>query len=117
MFSKGDLNRLHAIIDIVQAAMRKIWERRDERLASQSDDELHVRLTRCFENFGAGLLTRREREITQLLLRGHSAKSVARELNIAPGTVMVHKRNLFSKLRITSQYELFSLFIEALADS
>jgi DNA-binding NarL/FixJ family response regulator len=45
---------------------------------------------------------------------GHSTKSIARELGIAPGTVMVHKRNLFSKLGITSQYELFSRFIDAL---
>jgi DNA-binding CsgD family transcriptional regulator len=71
-------------------------------------------MPRCFENFGEGLLTERERQITQLLLRGHSTKSVARELGIAPGTVMVHKRNLFAKLGITSQYELFSLFIDAL---
>jgi len=28
---------------------------------------------------------------------------------------MVHKRNLFSKLGITSQYELFSRFIDALS--
>ena len=44
----------------------------------------------------------------------HSSKSVARELKIAPGTVMVHKRNLFGKLGISSQYELFSLFIDDL---
>ena len=44
-----------------------------------------------------------------------AAKSVARELRIAPGTVMVHKRNLFAKLGITSQYELFSLFIKELS--
>jgi len=61
------------------------------------------------------VLTQREREITQLLLRGHSTKSVARRLNIAPGTVMVHKRNLFSKLGVTSQLELFSRFIEELS--
>ena len=46
-------------------------------------------------------------EAVQMLFDGHSAKSVARELRIAPGTVMVHKRNLFAKLGITSQYELF----------
>jgi DNA-binding NarL/FixJ family response regulator len=70
---------------------------------------------RCSVNFGDNILTQREREITQLLLRGHSTKSVARELDIAPGTVMVHKRNLFSKLGITSQYELFSRFIDNLS--
>ena len=76
---------------------------------------MHQRLTQCFDRFGEGTLTQRERQITQLLLRGHSSKSVARELDIAPGTVMVHKRNLFSKLGITSQYELFSLFIDRLS--
>jgi DNA-binding NarL/FixJ family response regulator len=49
-----------------------------------------------------------------LLLRGHSTKSIARALRIAPGTVMVHKRNLFAKLGITSQFELFSRFIDEL---
>ena len=78
---------------------------------------MHRRLTRCFDSFGQSVLTDRERQISQLLLRGHSTKSVARVLDIAPGTVMVHKRNLFSKLGITSQYELFSIFIDDLRKS
>ena len=78
------------------------------------DDTVHRRLTECFDRFGEGVLTDRERQISQLLLRGHSSKSIARELEIAPGTVMVHKRNLFAKLGISSQYELFSLLIAAL---
>ena len=64
--------------------------------------------------FGESVLTERERQVSQLLLRGHSSKSIARQLDIAPGTVMVHKRNLFSKLGISSQYELFSLLIDQL---
>ena len=79
-----------------------------------SDGGLHRR-PRCFDNLGEGVLTDREQEITRLLLRGHSAKSVYRELRIAPGTVMVHKRNLFAKLGITSQNELFSRFIDELS--
>jgi DNA-binding NarL/FixJ family response regulator len=98
--------------------LNNIWRRWDVNARSSDRNEsLHHRLTRCFENFGDSKLTGRERQITQLLLRGHSAKSVARELRIAPGTVMVHKRNLFAKLGITSQYELFSLFIKDLSNS
>ena len=78
-------------------------------------EPVHKRLTECFDNFGRAVLTRRERQISQLLLRGHSSKSIARELGIAPGTVMVHKRNLFGKLGISSQYELFSLLIDDLS--
>jgi DNA-binding CsgD family transcriptional regulator len=114
-FSKAELGRLRQVEAIVHAAMRNIWQRWSAIPASSGRDaNVHRRLTRCFENFGEGLLTDREREITQLLLRGHSTKSVARALRIAPGTVMVHKRNLFAKLGITSQFELFSRFIDAL---
>lgn len=115
-FSRSDVVRLKLMEPIVRAAMQRIW---DTWSARHSDDErdlsMHQRLTQCFQHFGEATLTQRERQITQLLLRGHSSKSIARELGIAPGTVMVHKRNLFSKLGITSQYELFSLFIDKLS--
>lgn len=117
-FSRPELRRLREIGDIVRAAMQNIWRRwnaRDDK--QQRDDDLHRRLTRCFDNFGDDLLTVRERETTQLLLRGFSTKAIARELDIAPGTVMVHKRNLFSKLDISSQYELFSRFIDSLSEA
>ena len=116
MFSKAELDRLRLIEPIVSAAMSNIWTRWNaEQGSGDRNDTLHRRLTRCFRDFGDSRLTAREREITQLLLRGHSAKSIARELDIAPGTVMVHKRNLFAKLGITSQNELFSLFIDELS--
>ena len=114
-FTKAELERLRLLEPLVHAAMRSIWRQSNANDRRQEQGgSLHRRLTQCFDNFGAGLLTERERQITQLLLRGHSTKSVARELGIAPGTVMVHKRNLFAKLGITSQYELFSRFIDAL---
>lgn len=115
-FSKRELGRIQSIEAIIFQAMSGIWASWHGPAQEQIRDvNLHRRLTHCLASFGASTLTRRERQITQLLLRGHSAKSVARELRIAPGTVMVHKRNLFAKLGITSQYELFSLFIEELS--
>jgi DNA-binding CsgD family transcriptional regulator len=117
-FTRVELNRLRLIEPVIRSAMQRVWDTRDAETSHDADNHvMHRRLTLCFENFGENILTQREREITQLLLRGHSSKSVARELGIAPGTVMVHKRNLFAKLGITSQYELFSRFIDALSDS
>lgn len=114
-FTQAELKRLELIEPTVRAAMQRTWELR----ASTSDaeagrEDFHRRLTDCFERFGEGVLTDRERQISQLLLRGHSSKSIARELDIAPGTVMVHKRNLFAKLDISSQYGLFSILIDDL---
>ncbi len=118
MFNKTELTRLERIEPIVQAAMKNIWSNSAAKSRpSDKDAGMHRRLTKCFEGFGQKVLTDRERQISQLLLRGHSSKSIARELGIAPGTVMVHKRNLFSKLGITSQYELFSILIDDLEKS
>ncbi len=115
-FTKAEVTALHLIEPIVCAALRRQWNAWAARHSGEERDlSMHQRLKQCFERFGEDTLTQRERQITQLLLRGHSSKSVARELDIAPGTVMVHKRNLFSKLGITSQYELFSLFIDRLS--
>ncbi len=117
-YAKIDLARLKSIEAVVFTAMDNIWKFWNGKSQKfDRDQSLHRRLTRCLATFGDSQLTKRERQITQLLLRGHSAKSVARELRIAPGTVMVHKRNLFAKLGITSQYELFSLFIKELSHS
>lgn len=114
-FTRAELRRLELIEPTVRAAMRRIWH---SQVTGQADngknDDFHQHLTECFDRFGENVLTERERQISQLLLRGHSSKSIARELNIAPGTVMVHKRNLFAKLDISSQYELFSLLIDQL---
>jgi DNA-binding CsgD family transcriptional regulator len=48
-------------------------------------------------------------------LKGHSAEAVGRILGISPGTVRIHRRNIYAKLRISSQGELFSRFIQTLS--
>jgi len=116
-FTRGELSRLELVEPFVQASLQRIWALRPSRPADAAEDRVDRSLKRCFERFGESVLTERERQVSQLLLRGHSSKSIARELDIAPGTVMVHKRNLFAKLNIRSQYELFSLLIDELGRS
>ena len=114
MFIRAEWRRLELVAPTVRSAMSGIWALRADGNGHLQGGDFHRRLTDSFEHFGEGVLTDRERQISQLLLRGHSSKSIARELSIAPGTVMVHKRNLFAKLGISSQYELFSLLIDEL---
>ena len=61
------------------------------------------------------MLTARECEVAQLILRGFSLKGAAVRLGISPATVKQHRRNLYAKLDIPSQTALFSLFIDAAA--
>jgi DNA-binding CsgD family transcriptional regulator len=70
----------------------------------------------AFQKFGKDLLTKREREVVEFTLKGHSAVAVGKILEISPGTVRIHRRNIYSKLRIRSQGELFSGFIKTLIE-
>lgn len=57
-------------------------------------------------------LTQREKQVVDLVLQGHSTESVARAMRVAPGTVKVHRRNIYRKLSIKSQAGLFAHFAE-----
>ncbi|WP_428311436.1 LuxR C-terminal-related transcriptional regulator [Hydrocarboniphaga sp.] len=46
----------------------------------------------------AKLLSVREREVLELLSRAYSAKTIARQLSLSPGTVKWHLRNIYGKL-------------------
>jgi len=114
-FAGSELADLRTISPLLYECLRRIWAQAAVNpVDRRGQQRLHRHLTRCFEEFGAELLTERERQVAVALLRGHSAKSVARLLAIAPGTVMVHRKNLYTKLGIRSQAELFSRFLEAL---
>jgi DNA-binding NarL/FixJ family response regulator len=68
----------------------------------------------AFERFGQDTLSPREQMVVQLILRGHSAHSIARSLEIAEGTVKNHRKSIYAKLGISSQQELFSRFIRSM---
>lgn len=72
----------------------------------------HGSLQAAFDSFGCEVLTDREREVAHMILRGHSVKSTALELGISPETVRMHRKNLYLKLGINSQSELFARFID-----
>jgi DNA-binding NarL/FixJ family response regulator len=51
-------------------------------------------------------ITRRQREILQLLAEGKSMKQVASEIDVKPGTVAFHKYRMMETLNITTNAEL-----------
>lgn len=71
-------------------------------------------LEALFDTFKAETLSPRERQIVALILQGHSSTSIAMTLGIAEGTVKIHRKNLYAKLVISSQAELFALFLKHL---
>lgn len=56
-------------------------------------------------------LTSREAQVVNLILEGHSTKSLAAQLAISIETVRVHRRHIYAKLGVSSQAELFHWFL------
>lgn len=62
-----------------------------------------------------GVLTPRECEVVEWMLKGYSARLIGRALQIEEGTVTNHKRNIYAKLEIHSMAQLFDLFLRSLS--
>ena len=76
---------------------------------------LRERLHRSLTAFGGSVLTRRERQVVELVLLGHNTRLIAEKLGISIETVKLHRKHAYAKLDISSQAELFFLFMEALS--
>jgi len=121
VFSEKELNRLRAVEPFVRASATYNWESLAARFSGGDPDSEQQILERyiddTFRNFGRALLSPREREVVGLVLRGHSSESISKRLGISSGTVKVHRKNIYAKLGIGSQSELFSIFLNALTKS
>ncbi len=61
-------------------------------------------------------LSRRERQVLDWLAEGSSNKAIARELQISPRTVEIHRANMMSKLGASHAAEAVRLKLEAQID-
>ncbi|WPV64745.1 LuxR C-terminal-related transcriptional regulator [Chitinophaga sp. LS1] len=57
-------------------------------------------------------LTKKEKEITDLVLEGLPYKSIAAKLNLSLNTIQYHMKNIFYKLGIKTKSELFKMFYQ-----
>ncbi len=111
-FRDDELARLSDVVPVISALLRKYWVAHGAVGMQTSPPD--SRVDDAFANFGKEALTDREREVTQLILRGHSSESICFNLGISLGTVKTHRKNAYAKLNISSQSELFSLFLQTL---
>ncbi len=61
---------------------------------------------------GANPLSAREREVLQLVARGHAYREIGAELFIAEKTVENHVRNILAKLHLSRRHELIRYAVE-----
>lgn len=105
------------IFPLLQVSAVRHW--RDLRPETLDDNGSYLgnALAQAIGSFGSSMLTEREWQIAQLTLGGCSLKGAADRLGITPATVKMHRRNLYAKLDVNSQSELFSLFIDSVSNA
>lgn len=95
--------RDQVLLDNIQRAID--WDARTRRRRQEMRD-VQSRIT---------LLTPREREIMDLLVRGKTNKAIAYELGISQKTVDFHRANILQKVEVRSVVELVRLMQKAKA--
>ena len=113
-FNRTQISILNDINDVIEAICKQHWNAEVQSNASQ-ENQLPGQLDSALKYFGTAYLTDRESQVVQLFLHGHSTKSIAERLGISPETVKLHRKNSYAKLDVSSQAELFYLFIDSLA--
>lgn len=120
-FTAHDLRTLRTVEPLVRRIAELHW-RTEERLraatALEDDKEVLRRTVQdALQARGMPGLTPRELQVVGFVLEGHSSESIANLLGISSGTVRIHRKNIYAKMRISSQRELFSIFIKTPAST
>jgi DNA-binding CsgD family transcriptional regulator len=120
-FAARERKRLALVAPLVSAASAQHWKDIDSRFSDDgiprpiaADEPI---LASAFNRFGGGRLTPREAEIVELVLKGNSSEAIGKKLGIATGTVRIHRKNIYMKLGISSQGELFSRFVASISSN
>jgi FixJ family two-component response regulator len=92
--------REQQLLDSINEALRRDA---DIRQANDGSDDLAGRLA---------VLSERERDVLEHVVRGLSSKAIAKELDISYRTVELHRSHIMEKLRVHSVAELIRLVIE-----
>lgn len=77
---------------------KKIWKKFKDSIPFKKSNEVHAR--------DEHILTDREITVLKLFCRGLSYKEIGSKLFISPRTVETHKKNILSKLKISSTAEM-----------
>jgi DNA-binding CsgD family transcriptional regulator len=113
-FSDSDIEILSSYMPVIGALVRKFWQLRSDNLAPNPRDSS---INDLYDSFGAAELSNREREVIQYVLRGHSSGSIALNLDVSVTTIKTHRKRAYAKLNISSQSELFSMFLQCARSS
>jgi len=115
-YSAREFRLLDVVTPVVVSLARRHWQDVPDKFDTETADNKSHQDRSLIENTVSVLfgqrITPRETQVVAQVLEGHSSDSIAKSLGISVGTVRIHRRNIYAKLRISSQQELFSIFFK-----
>ena len=115
-FTAREFRLLQSVVPIVDSLAQRHWQDVHNRFEAEPSGLETGEHRTIIENTVSALfsprITPRETQVVAQVLEGHSSESIARSLGISVGTVRIHRRNVYGKLQISSQQELFSIFFQ-----
>ncbi|HSI80685.1 MAG TPA: LuxR C-terminal-related transcriptional regulator [Solirubrobacterales bacterium] len=98
------------------ASFEEVGAARDADQAAALLRSLGVKVARAAGPRGADALTKREREVLELLAEGLSNREIAERLYLSPRTVEHHVRSLLSKLELGNRAEAAAYAVRSLPE-
>ena len=114
-FSGDEYDLLYLLAEPVAELMKYHSEHNDFAVRHLIQPEINLQIDTAYRTFGASLLSPREKDVLELMLRGYGTELTAQRLDIALETVRRHRKSIYRKLDVNSQTDLFSLFINSMS--
>ncbi|WOH36755.1 helix-turn-helix transcriptional regulator [Thalassotalea fonticola] len=111
-FNDVHLKCMADISPLIDSLVKQHWQNAEHEADAQFD--VRQQLETALECFGTSMLTERENQMVQMILHGYSGKAIAERFHISVETVKLHRKNAYAKLDLSTQGELFNLFINSL---
>lgn len=114
-FTDREYEALYLLAEPVSELIKTHSEHDDFAVPHLIQPGINHHINLAFRTFGASLLSPREKDVLELMLRGYSTDTSAERLSIAVETVRRHRKSIYRKLDVRSQTDLFSLFLNAMS--
>lgn len=113
-FSEQEYETLYLLAEPVSELIKSHSEHDTFAVKHLIQPGINHQIDLAFRTFGSSLLSPREKDVLELMLRGYGTDISATRLGIALETVRRHRKSIYRKLDVSSQTDLFSLFINSL---
>jgi DNA-binding CsgD family transcriptional regulator len=114
-FSDEEYQSLYLLAEPVSELLKSHSEHNDFAVTHLIQPGIDHQIDLAFRTFGASLLSPREKDVLELMLRGYGTDTSGQRLGIAVETVRRHRKSIYRKLDVSSQTDLFSLFLNAMS--